>query len=272
MAILETEAIVLRSMDYSETSLIVWLFTRDHGRVHVIAKGARRARSPFEGALEPLVRGELIFYRKRGDGLDIAKEFDPRDLHLGLRHDLPRLYRGLYLAELLTELSEREAPAPEAFDAAARALAAFARGEAAHLDAALVRAELELLAAAGLAPSLDRCASCGAPAAGAAEAEVAFAPSGGGVLCREHARRAPDARPVRRGVLVTLAALAQGERVGVGREVGQAMRALLDLFVRTHLQKELRMSRYVRGTLAGAPRREGPRPQQSAVTAGGSRA
>ncbi len=270
MAILESEAIVLRSMDYSETSLIVWLFTRDHGRVHVIAKGARRARSPFEGALEPLVRGELVFYRKRGgDGLDIAKEFDPQDLHLGLRRDLPRLYRGLYLAELLTELSEREAPAPAAYDAAVRALAGLARGELGQIDQTLVRAELELFAAAGLAPSLERCAACGAAAPGAA----AFSAGAGGVLCADDARRTPDAVAVAAGALKTLRALAAGEAIGVGREVGQAMRGLLDAFVRQHLGKEPRLLGYVRRTLgAGAgPRRAPGRAVAPGAPAGGIR-
>src|SRR5579863_10308152 len=101
----KTDALVLRAIDYSETSQIVWFFTREHGRVHAIAKGARRARSPFEGALEPLVHGEILFYRKKQrmneeSGLDILKEFDPRNAFHGLRNDLGRLYRGTYVAEL----------------------------------------------------------------------------------------------------------------------------------------------------------------------------
>src|SRR5436309_9106927 len=106
MAILKTDALVLRAIDYSETSQIAWFFTREHGCVHLIAKGARRARSPFEGALEPLVRGEIVFYRKRRsaadeDSLEVLKEFDPRDSYPGIRRDLARLYRGTYVLELL---------------------------------------------------------------------------------------------------------------------------------------------------------------------------
>src|SRR5258708_16792118 len=104
MAIQKTDALVLRAIDYSETSQIGWFFTREHGRVNAIAKGARGPRSPFEGALEPLVRGEILFYRKRRqatdeDGLDLLKEFDPRDHYPGIRGDLGRFYRGSYVVE-----------------------------------------------------------------------------------------------------------------------------------------------------------------------------
>ena len=169
MAILTTPALVLRTIDYSETSLIVWLYTQEQGRVHVIAKGARRARSPFEGALEPLVLGELVFYRKanKPDALDIAKEFDPIDLHRGLRQDLDRMHRGVYLTELLGELAEADAPNEEAWSAIVAALDALARGPANELDVVLFRAELALIASAGLAPALRGCGSPpGNPTAG----------------------------------------------------------------------------------------------------------
>ena len=271
MAIYKTEAIVLRSMEYSETSLIVWLLTRDHGRVDVIAKGARRPRSPFEGALEPLVRGELLFYRKaRSEGLEVAKEFDPLDLHTGLRRDLPRLYRGLYLGELATELSGQESPSPEAYDALRGGLAALAGDDSAWLDAALLSAELQLVAAAGLAPELDACTACGAPVVpptstpgpqpgpgprSAPEGPVAFSPAGVGVLCLEHGRRDGAAVRVSVAALRTLRALAAGQRLRVPRELGLELREVLDRFVRHHLGKDLRLLRYLR-TPAAAP--EGP--------------
>jgi len=240
VAILGTEAIVLRTIDYSETSLIVWFFTREHGRLHLIAKGARRPRSPFEGALEPLVRGELHFYRRsRGSGLEIAKEFDPLDLHMGLRRDLGRLHRGLYVAELLTQLSEHDLPAVDAYDAAAAALGELARGDAASLDAALVRCELRLLAAGGLAPCLDRCVRCGAPRPPGAW----FSPAAGGVLCRDHAGEDRRARSASPGALRTLEALGRGGDVALGRDTVREVRGLLDAFFTWHLERPLRLAK-----------------------------
>lgn len=242
MPLARTEAIVLRTIDWSETSLIAWLFTRERGRLHVLAKGARRPRSPFEGALEPLVRGELVSYqrKKAGDGLEIAKEFDPLDRHTGLRKDLPRLYRGLYLGELLLELSERDLPSHETFDAASAALAGLCREEPGQLDRPLFRCELLLLRAAGLSPRLDACARCGG--ALPATAEPVFSPAAGGLLCPAHAPREREALPLSRGALRTLLALDQGVDVRLGPDSSRELRALLDAFFTWHLERPLRMA------------------------------
>ncbi|MGE0706415.1 MAG: DNA repair protein RecO [Planctomycetota bacterium] len=271
MPIHRTPGLVLRTIDYSETSLIVWLYTQTHGRVHVIAKGARRARSPFEGALEPLVLGELVFYRKaRADALDIAKEFDPTDLHRGLRQDLARMHRGAYLAELLTELSEADAPSEAAWRAVTAGLDGLARGPVGELDAVLFGAELALIQSAGLAPGLRGCTTCGRPDAGL------FSIPSGGLLCEEHARRDPAAKAVAPGALKTLAALAAGEHLRCGRELAGTIRALLDDFLAHHLGKRLRTQRYLagpgpsRGGTGGGPgsRGTGPRPRARPARAG----
>jgi DNA repair protein RecO (recombination protein O) len=254
MAILRSDAISLRAIDWSETSQIAWFFTRDHGRVHVVAKGSKRPRGQFQGALEPLVRGEVVFYRKARSGedaLDTLKEFDARDAYPGLRRDLGRLYRGTYVIEVLRELSVADEPLPELFDAAVETLDALARGEASDLDARLFVFELRALRAAGLEPSLDRCAECGSPASDAGEKTVAFGPLSGGVLCAEH--RSADTRALRvsLGALRTLAALAprdgRGSRgkLAISREVAREARAVLDAFFAHRIGRELRLARHV---------------------------
>lgn len=248
MPLVKTEAIVLRTIDWSETSLIAWLFTRERGRLHVMAKGARRPRSTFEGALEPLVRGELISYQKKkaGDGLEIAKELDPLERHTGLRKDLQRLYRGLYVGELLLELSERELPSEETFDAASQALLALCHEEPGQLDRPLFRCELRLLEAAGIAPRLDACARCGTAPPPTGPGHLAFSPAAGGLLCAAHAREEREPLSVSRGALRTLKALREGSAVSVGGEVSRELRGLLDGFFTWHLERPLKIPRVLR--------------------------
>ncbi len=258
MPIHTTQAVVLRTIEYSETSLIVWLYTEELGRIHVIAKGARRARSTFEGALEPLVQGELVFYRKKkADTLDIAKEFDPTDYHRGLRRELPRLYRGVYLAELMNELGEENAPNPRAWQALTEGLNGLVHAPSAALDIVLFHAELGLLESAGLQPALSECAACGKPPA----PSYPFSLQSGGVLCDEHARRDPSARRSSVGAVKTLAAIVRGEKVQAGPGVANQIRDLLDPFLRHHLGKALRTTRYLR--------RRRPAPIRPRVVTGG---
>ncbi len=262
MALVKTDAIVLRTIDYSETSLIVWLFSREHGRLHIIAKGARRPRSIFEGALEPLVRGELVFYRKaKPDGLETAKEFDPIDLNRGLRTDLARLHRGLYVAELLTELSEHDLPSPTAFTAASEALRALATDARPHLDRHVLRLELALLGAGGLAPVLDRCVRCGGPPFEGDEERAFFAPGAGGVLCRQHGDGDAATLEVRRPVLRALLALSLGREGTPDLAQTLELRRLLDGYLAWHIGKPLRLSRFLTPTAPPAP--AGQRPQRT---------
>lgn len=64
MTVIKTEALVLKSIPFKETSNIVRLYTKKHGKVSIIAKGARRLKSPFRGYLEPLSYVEVIYYHK----------------------------------------------------------------------------------------------------------------------------------------------------------------------------------------------------------------
>ena len=62
--IVSTDAIVLRSMKYGETSKIVTLYSKKFGKIKVIAKGARSAKSKFGASLEPMMHSSVIFYKK----------------------------------------------------------------------------------------------------------------------------------------------------------------------------------------------------------------
>ena len=76
-----TAAVVLRPRDYSETSKIVTFYTRDHGKVRAIAKGAKRKKSDFLGILDPLSLLEIVYIQGKG-GLHILTEAHLIDANL----------------------------------------------------------------------------------------------------------------------------------------------------------------------------------------------
>lgn len=102
--ILHTEAIVLRTIDYSETSRIVTLFTREEGKMGVIAKGARAAKSRFGSTLEPMSRIAAIIHCRPGRDLQILSDAS-HVAHLPtLRMELDRMESGFRMIELLGAL------------------------------------------------------------------------------------------------------------------------------------------------------------------------
>jgi DNA repair protein RecO (recombination protein O) len=162
MAVLATDALVLRSYKTGETSRIVVLLTRERGKLRAVAKGARGPRSRYQSALETLSEVRATLYGRQGAEL----------LRLGacelVRSAFPARGRALeaglalsYFAELLDAFAQEG----EAEDAVYRlALVVLRAAEAGRPTAVLSRyLEAWLLRLHGLYPPLDACASCGRP-------------------------------------------------------------------------------------------------------------
>jgi DNA repair protein RecO (recombination protein O) len=197
-------AIVIRTVEFSETSLVVTLFTREFGKIGALAKGARRLKSPFESALDLLALCRIVFLHKSSEALDLLTEAKLLRRFRPLGHDLPPLYAAYYVAELLGAMTDDDDPHPRLFDLADETLAALAGGE--PVAKWVVRFELGALRLLGHAPSFDRCVECG----------VAVAPSGrvpfglldGGVLCPRCRGGKKEVVLVTTGTLKTMTQLA----------------------------------------------------------------
>ena len=148
-------AYVLHRYDWSETSLILDLFTRGLGRVAVAAKGAKRPYSQLRSVLLPFQRLQVSLSRPRE--ADAAEVQTLRQAEWAGGHPMlagAALFTGFYLNELLMKLLGREDPHPRVFDAYADTLTAIAAG--AETEQPALRAfELVLLREIGVLPELS---------------------------------------------------------------------------------------------------------------------
>jgi DNA repair protein RecO (recombination protein O) len=172
-------AIVLRVIEFSETSSICTLFTREFGKIQALAKGARRPKGPFESALDLLSLCRVVFLRKSSDALDLLTEAKLERRFRPAEGDLVSLYAAYYVAELLSEVTDNYDPHPELFDIAVDTLFALrTKGNAARW---ILRFEMTALRHLGQLPSFDVCAECGTPIEEIQR--VPFAMLAGGALC-----------------------------------------------------------------------------------------
>src|SRR3990172_9397435 len=125
----KASAIVIRTVEFSETSLVVTLFTREFGKIGALAKGARRLKGPFESALDVLALCRIVFLHKSSDALDLLTEAKLLRRFRPAGRELSGLYAGYYVAELLDELNDLNDPHPEFFDLADETLEALADGK-----------------------------------------------------------------------------------------------------------------------------------------------
>jgi DNA repair protein RecO (recombination protein O) len=179
-----TEALVLRVLDYAETSQVVHLGTPEHGLVPAIAKGAHRPKGSFQGGLTLGVIGEADVVFRRGAELETLRSFRETDGLRGLRADLDRLAAGQYVLGCLREFLRPALPAPALYRAGTTALKALAVASPTAVPGWVVWFEARALAAAGLRPHLGSCAVCAA----SVEEDAAFSPGAGGLV---HAACAP---------------------------------------------------------------------------------
>ena len=173
----KTQAVVLRSIRYGEADRIVHLYTPHRGRVGAIAKGVRRSRSRFGGRLEPFFRLDLVLHEGRGDLLTVTAAETVAG-HGRLRADGAALDCAARACDAVGRLFDTGEPHPEVFNLLCNELALLDAdpGRATHANQLAFR--LKLLLAAGLAPQLAACASCGE-----ADHLAAFSGAAGGVVC-----------------------------------------------------------------------------------------
>jgi DNA repair protein RecO (recombination protein O) len=191
----KSEAIVLRSIRFSEADRILHLYTAHRGRIGAIAKGVRKTKSRFGGRLEPLSHVELMLHEGSGElqtitGVELLRS------HHETREDGYRLNVGLIGAEAMLRLFGEPEANERAFTALARFLdlldtAPPVPGARPALDPLVLAFQLKLLWLAGYLPHLTSCVECGSPTT-----LVGFSARAGGAVCADHApgalRLSPD--------------------------------------------------------------------------------
>jgi DNA repair protein RecO (recombination protein O) len=155
--IAEQPAFVLHSYPYKETSLIVEMFTREFGRVPLMAKGAKRPHSKLRGVLQTFQPLSVGFSGKS----EVRNLTSAEWLGGLLPLEKSALLCGFYLNELLVRLLARDDPHPALFDHYVAALNEFGHGEPPAI--VLRRFELALLKETGVANNLSICAESREP-------------------------------------------------------------------------------------------------------------
>ena len=208
-------AICIRAIDYSETSQIVSFFTRATGKIDAIAKGSKRPKSPFDGPIEVLSHGNIVFVDSGGEKLATLTEFQQQPALINLRNNLFMLYVCLFAAELMNNLTDDYDPHPELFDSFLEFLhntneQHSTSNQQRDILALLILFQLTLLREIGLQPILNHCVNCKTShESQAASHELYFSSSANGLICRDCESSFPDKIRLTKEASACLASLKQ---------------------------------------------------------------
>lgn len=238
----QTIAVVLRCVDFSETSLIVTLYTRDFGRISAIAKGARRAKGPFEGALDLLSVCRVVVIRKDSDALDLLTEGKLHRRFRGGEKSLEQLYAGYGVAELLRITTDDDEPHPDVYELTISTLQQIEQRSG--IAQTLLYFETQLMRMLGHAPGLDTCTDCGGGFRSSALASPTFSLTAGGLVCDNCKVHQRQNIRVSRSVIETLRRISSPSAsppVLIDSSVYSPLRSLVSRYTQSVIGRQPRM-------------------------------
>jgi DNA repair protein RecO (recombination protein O) len=188
--IVTTEAVVLKSMKYRETSRIVTLYSRQFGKFALIAKGARDRKNRFGSALNLMSHVQAVVYRKENRDLQLLSQCDVVDSFRHISEEMERLAAGMAVVELMDAVTHAEEENAPLFGLLIQTLHTIDTAPR-NMVNALYGFEVRLLDILGFRPNFFTCFHCGTPISEAsvgrsgAELNVSY----GGILCSQCSSR-----------------------------------------------------------------------------------
>lgn len=230
---IRTDAVVLHSFDYRETSRIVRLATREVGVISVMARGTRRPKASVGPGLDLFTTGAALITIHPTRDLHTLVSFDATRSRPELAGTLPRFGAATMLAELCLRFGSEDVQ-PALYDLFVSGLESLGRCEGRTAVESGLATGWQLVSELGFAPELDACARCHRPLE--PEATTEFAPRAGGLLCADCARVERGGRRLPASARATLQRWLAGERVTLeDLPVERAHQRLLREFVEEHL-------------------------------------
>ena len=243
MALLTTEALVLRGYKLGETSKLVVLLTRERGKLRAVARGARGARPRYQSALEPLSEVRVTLYGRQGS--ELLRLGNAELLHSAFRAGTKSLDAALLLSGC-AELVDAFCPEGEVEEKVYRLALAVVRAAEAGATPELLSRYLEawLLRLTGLHPQLDVCASCGAVLP---SGRLQYHRPAHGFVCEGCGpATGPELSPAARALLVGFIRRTPESLTGSAGPECRELESFLRERITFHLERDLRSPRVIR--------------------------
>jgi DNA repair protein RecO (recombination protein O) len=244
--IVHTEGIVLKTMDFRETSRIATFFTKEFGKVKGVMKGIRKDQRKFGSSVDKFSVNDIVYYRYSRSDLHLISQCDLKEFFFKVREDYNRNVAANYMLELVDSIM----PVEEANHKIYNLMLSFLRSleDAVEIDKLVHILQIKTLLYSGFRPHLDSCVSCRKKIKGKAR----FSMKSGGLVC-VHCKNADTSfQLISHGTIASILHIEEKPwenalRLGLTTMTRKELRFLLNNFLVYHLERHLKSSRLLHG-------------------------
>ncbi|MBD1382112.1 DNA repair protein RecO [Metabacillus arenae] len=235
------EGIVIRSTNYSETNKIITIYTRELGKVGVMARGAKKPNSRLSAITQLFTYGSFLF--QKSSGLGLLQQGETIDTMRSIREDIFLTAYASYLAELLDKGTDDNERNPFLFELLKQTLDYLNEGY--DPDILLNIFEIKMLVVIGLHPQLDHCVNCKST-----DGTFHFSIREGGFICHRCFETDPYRIPISpaAGKLLRLFYYFDLNRLGeisVKQETKSELRKVIDYYYNEYSGLSLKSKRFL---------------------------
>ncbi|MEB2309773.1 MAG: DNA repair protein RecO [Candidatus Brocadiaceae bacterium] len=248
MPVFKTAAIALGRTDYSDSSQIITFYTRDYGKVRVLAKGFKRSSGRHSSkAIDFLSHYQIFFIKKEHTSLHTLTEAVLQNHYPPIRNDLDKYYRASCVAELINEFTMENDPSEELFDITTETLFGISMDQDPTVRSLVF--EIKLLKILGYLPEWKCCVQCKNRIR--QTTMVRFSVKEGGALCKECQMKFPHGMLVTPGAVLIAGKLAENnfqrlDRIRLHLSIYVEIEKMLRYYIASLLNKELNSWKYIK--------------------------
>lgn len=205
----KTEGIVLRSRDYGEGNSIITIFSRDYGKISVMARGAKKPKSRLSSVSQPFTHAHYLFFQTHSSSMGTLSQGEIIQSFKLLRTDLTKTAYAAYFTELFDKIVDENDRSPVLFPLLLHSLQYLDQGKDVEILARLF--EMKMLMLGGYRPQVDQCLSCKKE-----EGYYFFSVAEGGLLCEDCYAKDSQAIPMQPATLKIIRLLYHMDLIRLG--------------------------------------------------------
>lgn len=242
--ILKTEAVVLKTFDFRETSKIVVFFSKDYGKIKGLLKGIRKDPRKFGSCVDKFSVNDLVYYAHRHSDLHLISQCDLKEFFLPVRRDIKRSLAAQYLLELVDAMMPAEQENTEVYGLLLDGLKSLE--DIRDVNKLVHIFQIKMLQISGFKPHLDSCLACRNRILDRAR----FSARLGGLVCGSCQTTAHCASPISAGTIASILHIErsdwrQGLRLGLTAVIKKELKYILNNFLVFHLERQLKTTRFI---------------------------